>query len=193
MKQLFVVVLGLMLLCGAAVAQTDNGQPNDPFVNEQANACYAGGSLEGKCAPDGNGNGIVDDYEADWAWNCGWHLIRLEAGIIHESDMPLSCAGVGHPLPCYAPVPGAIFSIQYVGPLNTGGNARIYMSAYCRGESVQLEKLALIHAELPAEAEALCNALYTADTSVLNMHEAGYQMPENIWLCADPDLFDPIL
>ena len=71
MKQLFMVVLGLMLLCGAAVAQTDNGQPNDPFVNEQANACYAGGSLEGKCAPDGNGNGIVDDYEADWAWNCG--------------------------------------------------------------------------------------------------------------------------
>ena len=43
----------------------DRGNPNDPAVNDRANACFAGGDMEGKC-------------DTEWEWMCGWHIIRLD-------------------------------------------------------------------------------------------------------------------
>jgi hypothetical protein len=54
----------------------DNALPNDPFVNPDANACFAGGSWEGKCG---------DDLEM---WRAGWYLIRWEKRIISTDQIP---------------------------------------------------------------------------------------------------------
>lgn len=76
-RVLFIVPLFMLLIIfiGVITAQ-DETLPNDPFVNPDANACFAGGSWEGKCG---------DDLEM---WQAGWYLIRWEKGIIAEDDIP---------------------------------------------------------------------------------------------------------
>lgn len=51
---------------------------NDPELNPNANACLEGGSMAGKC-------------NSDWEWTCGWHLIRLENGLISQDEFPGGC------------------------------------------------------------------------------------------------------
>lgn len=53
----------------------DTGNPNDPDDNDRANACYEGGSMEGKC-----------DEEIEWS--AGWYLIRYEYGLLAREDVP---------------------------------------------------------------------------------------------------------
>lgn len=68
MKRVLIVLAVAMfsVLVASAQGVDDKGQPNDPAVNERANACFEGGSLEGRC-------------ETDAEWTCGWYLIRWEA------------------------------------------------------------------------------------------------------------------
>lgn len=88
------VLFILVSVSMVAVAQDDSGFVNDPAVNEDANACLAGGSMEGKCNSDANGDGVVTPEEIEWQWTCGWHLIRLEAGIIATGSFPSDCASL---------------------------------------------------------------------------------------------------
>lgn len=67
-------------------ALDDRGNPNDPNVNERANACYENGSLAGKC-------------NTDWEWEAGWYLIRFEAGLISRENFPAQFAILLPPLP----------------------------------------------------------------------------------------------
>ena len=73
------LLAALMFLLSAlmvkANGEDDEGNPNDPFENERANACYTGGSWEGKC-----------DTEIEWIG--GWYYIRWEAGIFSREDIP---------------------------------------------------------------------------------------------------------
>jgi hypothetical protein len=62
-----------MLYASAAV--DDQGNPNDPKVNERANACYAGGTLAGKC-------------DTPLLWEAGWYLIRYEAAMLVRGAFP---------------------------------------------------------------------------------------------------------
>lgn len=62
----------------AADGVDDQGNPNDPTVNERANACYEGGSMEDKC-------------DTDWEWTCGWYVIRYEEGFMSRTQMPAFC------------------------------------------------------------------------------------------------------
>ncbi|MEO1288622.1 MAG: hypothetical protein AAFV93_12705, partial [Chloroflexota bacterium] len=64
---------------------------NDPTINDDANACFAGGVLEGRCNDDLDGDGIITDVETNWAWNCGWYLIRYNDGMFSRDDVPLTC------------------------------------------------------------------------------------------------------
>lgn len=48
---------------------------NDPRTNPDANACFVGGSMVGKC-------------DSDLLWNIGWYLIRFEQGLITEGQVP---------------------------------------------------------------------------------------------------------
>lgn len=58
-----------------AAGLDDRGNPNDPAVNQRANACYEGGTWEGRC-------------DTDLEWIAGWYLIRFEAGIFSRADIP---------------------------------------------------------------------------------------------------------
>lgn len=81
LRKILALVLVLLLgisIVGAADGVDDQGNPNDPAVNDNANACFEGGSLEDKCV-------------TEWEWECGWHLIRLEEGLISESLFPSWC------------------------------------------------------------------------------------------------------
>ena len=67
-----VLVFSLMVV----VAATSKETPNDPRSNPDANACYTGGSMAGKCKLDGE------------LWKAGWYEIRLEYGLISGDQVP---------------------------------------------------------------------------------------------------------
>lgn len=73
---LLVTLLALLVSLAAALADTDSETPNDPRVNPNANACYTGGSMEGKCKLD------------DELWNAGWYAIRFQYGLIGRNQVP---------------------------------------------------------------------------------------------------------
>jgi hypothetical protein len=87
------VMLVLSSIVVLAVGFDDEGNPNDPTVNERANACYETGSMETKCGNnDWNKNGVVDSYEIQWDWTCGWYLIRFEYELVSREDFPTQCS-----------------------------------------------------------------------------------------------------
>jgi hypothetical protein len=83
-KLLFVLfVLPFSIL---TFALDDQGNPNDPSVNDRANACYEDGAMAGKC-------------DTEWEWICGWFMIRFDYGIFSREDIPASCASLLPQLP----------------------------------------------------------------------------------------------
>lgn len=53
----------------------NQGQPNVPRANLQANACFGTGTLADECADERD-------------WRIGWHLIRLQTGVLDCSQVP---------------------------------------------------------------------------------------------------------
>lgn len=80
-------ILIIILILGALAVFAEGSI--DPNLDEDANACYDGGTMAGKCEVDFNDDGVVDEFERAWAWECGWYMIRLEAGIF--SEIPERC------------------------------------------------------------------------------------------------------
>ncbi|MFN8376467.1 MAG: hypothetical protein U0694_26795 [Anaerolineae bacterium] len=80
MKRLLIIaivsLLGLLTVHAEEQSVDDQGNPNDPAVNERANACYAGAAWEYTCG---------DDL---YMWDAGWYYIRLQAGIFSVTDIP---------------------------------------------------------------------------------------------------------
>lgn len=79
MKKLIAIIIISLFstLVITANGVDDQGQPNDPTINERANACYDEGSMADiPCT-------------TDWEWTCGWHLIRWEAN--NNYDIPTTC------------------------------------------------------------------------------------------------------
>jgi hypothetical protein len=66
----------LLVTLAAVLASTHVETPNDPRTNPDANACYTGGSMAGKCKLD------------DQLWIAGWYEIRLEYGLIKRDQFP---------------------------------------------------------------------------------------------------------
>jgi hypothetical protein len=82
----------LLVMVGVLAAQDDQGKVNDPGPNERANACFAGGSLEGKChTTDADRDGDIDQLDVEFMWWCGWYLIRVEYKHIPPSAAPEGC------------------------------------------------------------------------------------------------------
>lgn len=85
-NSLFLIVVLLLAIVSTSFAQTIN----DPNVNDDANACFEGGSLDGFCnITDADSNGIVDEIDIEWMWTCGWYLIRADYAMINRADIPL--------------------------------------------------------------------------------------------------------
>ncbi|MFQ3647106.1 MAG: hypothetical protein SNJ54_10300 [Anaerolineae bacterium] len=91
-RWLVVVATLILVVVGAIMAQDDQGQVNDPGFNERANACFAGGSLEGKChTTDADRDGDIDQLDVEFMWWCGWYLIRVEYKQLPMSAAPEGC------------------------------------------------------------------------------------------------------
>lgn len=171
------LTLGLMVLALVAVgamavfAVDDEGNPNDPNVNDRANACFAGGTMEDRCYVDFNNDGVVDEFEIDWAWTCGWHLIRWEYGLIPSSAIPATCETLLPPV--MAEVAGScqLYSVGrkinrdtpmiYVlfgdsGFLNTG--APTYSDAACQSLRSETVRSPIALADTEEEAQDICEA-----------------------------------
>jgi hypothetical protein len=84
-KKLFFVLLVLSFSV-LVFALDDQGNPNDPTINERANACYEDGSMAGKCL-------------TAWDWEGGWYLIRFQSGLISRENFPLQFVILLPPLP----------------------------------------------------------------------------------------------
>ena len=93
-KSFFAIISILLLALTATVgsiAQTTNN-PND---NNDANACFEGGTLAGVCdRTDADRDIDVDQQDKDWLWTCGWYLIRVEYGIFDSSVLDNICHDV---------------------------------------------------------------------------------------------------
>ncbi|TVR22427.1 MAG: hypothetical protein EA396_06035 [Anaerolineaceae bacterium] len=186
----------------AVFAVDDEGNPNDPNVNDRANACFTGGTMEDRCYVDFNNDGVVDEFEINWAWTCGWHLIRWEYGLIPSSAIPETCGGLLPPVmeevagSCQLLYPegrsmNGATSMTYVlfddsGFLNTG--APTYSDAACqnlRDESV-LSPIAL--ADTLEEAQDICEANSDQLSSGWERSWVGLLTSEidNVWVCISP-------
>ncbi len=80
-KYLLITLLILLATGFFVFAADDQGDPNDPTINDRANACYEDGSMAGKC-------------DTEWEWECGWYLIRFESGMISPDGFPTGCISV---------------------------------------------------------------------------------------------------
>lgn len=81
-----IIVIALLFIM-SNFALEDDAFINDPMTNDEANACFDGGSMAGHCGDDDT----ATQDESDWAWRCGWYLIRYETGIFTDDMMPADC------------------------------------------------------------------------------------------------------
>lgn len=92
-KHPFVLIVMLIsilaiLLISLSLAQTSN----NPNLDDTANACFDGGSLEGTCnTTDVDRDGDIDQDDQAWLWRCGWYLVRVEYGIFSNDILNGIC------------------------------------------------------------------------------------------------------
>jgi hypothetical protein len=181
MKWLFGIALMFALFGVPATAQVDG---------EDLNACFAGGSMEGKCALDADGDGVLEDFETDWAWECGWYIGQLDAGLISFAQVPERCISVvPDSFRCFTfvpPYPGHSIqphSIRYIGPPNVLNNTQVYRTLDCSGVGVTPTVRGIIIADDWQDAYDICASLGPKPVNLL-MTEAGYPTaPQNYYIC----------
>ena len=79
MKRSILILLFLVLTLSTMAVYAFNSKTsdeNDPLTNPDANACFIGGSMVGKCG------------DSDLFWNAGWYLVRFEQSIITRDQVP---------------------------------------------------------------------------------------------------------
>ncbi|MCU0476314.1 MAG: hypothetical protein MUC99_09420 [Anaerolineae bacterium] len=175
MKRWIVLVLALVSLTSAALAADDTTE--DP----RENACYAGGTLEGKCD-------WPTDAEDEWAWNCGWYLAAYENGRASADSLPETCKILIDQAPsCYFSTTLSEFDFRLVGALDTLLNAEAYFSTdgTCSGGVAAYGTL-VVSDDGGLEATAKCaaiSAVYVASANISYYDNA----PANWYLCQFTD------
>ena len=187
MKRLSIIVVSILaLILSVQVLAQDDGEG----LADDANACYEGGSLEGKCGnSDLDRDGTVEEWEIDRMYTCGWYLIRLENGVISRQQFPNYCefllqilegAGSSGPV-CYT---NGEISFLYGGPPNQYGNITYFGSTNCTGEYyVPFTEGLIVAPSLPA-AQSICTGLGGYVGSSYSAQ--GYNTPSNYWRCGEP-------
>ncbi len=103
MLQRFVLVSLLLLFVGIPAFAQDGTEaqdlPNDPYVNEGANACLEGGAMEYRC-------------HTELEWQAGWYLIRFQVGMITRAQVPDWVAWVLPP-----EIPEVLEIVEEVAPI----------------------------------------------------------------------------
>ena len=191
MKHFLLSLVVLLFAALAVSAQETVSNPNDPRVNEDANACNEGGSMAGKCHVDFDGNGIVDDYEDAWAWNCGWFMIRYEAGMVSRNALPSNCLSL-IPLDLRCLVAnfgfGGGYFVEYNGIPNQPGNVTGYFGG-CGHEALGvLTHSMLVIASSLQEATEICSqygtifSIFPVDYAY-NLQSTGSDVPAWVYGC----------
>jgi hypothetical protein len=176
LKRLLITLALLSLSFSAVLAlgTDDEGNPNDPNVNERANACFGDGSMEGKC-------------DTDWEWECGWHLIRFEYELTSREDFPTKCASLLPPIPegetvadngagCYTNGEGSFY---YNGVPNQPFNIAFFESPNCSGQGFSFPGGYLVLAPTEENALDICGI----GSDVANTAGEGFNTPANYWFC----------
>jgi hypothetical protein len=163
--------------------------PLDPTTNPDANACYEGGSLEGRCDNnDLNGDGTVSDDEKAWMWNYGWHKIRFEKNILDPKDYPQ----FGEK-PAQQPqsTPTSNASICHDNTLDTsktdvtysGGSLQYWMTTNGTCGGSPLGKADAVVANDGTQALAACQLINASYTDAFFLADIGYYTLPNIYEC----------
>jgi hypothetical protein len=112
MKKLLLICL-VIFMALPLLAQED-AEEAEPFTRAD-NECYAGGTMEGRCNQDVDGDGIVSQAETDWAWNCGWYMARYNDGELSRGEVPAWCAILLPPLSEHDTVHSAANCLTVIG------------------------------------------------------------------------------
>jgi hypothetical protein len=96
MKKLLLILVLLSFALPVA-AQEQAAEEPEPYTRAD-NECYEGGTMEGQCNRDIDGDGVVSQSEIDWAWNCGWYMSRFNDGVFTRGEVPSWCAILLPPL-----------------------------------------------------------------------------------------------
>lgn len=161
-SRVLIIVITLLIFGCLVSALDDEGNPNDPTVNDRANACYEDGSMAGKC-------------DTEWEWNCGWYIIRFEYGIFERANVIATCASLLPPEDVVTMLPESETelvtpsanclrvndipqSVDFGGGyfLPIGSNV-VYNSADCSGPLSAPSTFNLVYAPAPHDALELCN------------------------------------
>ncbi len=156
-KGILLAGLVLVLLMGVSsvwAAQDSSPEPGTPADNE----CNPGGVLYREENQDG--------CPTLWYWKAGWFLARFNRGFISRADFPKEFESVLPPLEkadensnCW-PVKTLPYSIRYIGPANTLGNALGYLtSSDCTGPETTYPNSAVVFADNLTEATTICATL----------------------------------
>jgi hypothetical protein len=127
--KLFSLMLMLLLFAIPTIAFA---QEDDTNESPTENACYVGGSMEGKCD-------LATEDETRWAWTCGWYIARVDSGVWGEDAVPDWCnyysTGWSDGLCYYLYDTEEYLDFKLAGPINTIGNMRLYGSGNgtCQG------------------------------------------------------------
>lgn len=166
---LTILVMLFSVVLVSADGVDDQGNPNDPDVNNRANACYDGGDMEGKC-------------DTPWEWMCGWYVIRLDSqNEASRAAFPPDCVNL---LPAYieyvaAPSLPSANCVYYIGnprSFNFSGGyfigigSTVYNSTDCTG-TPQVLGASYVYAPAPFNAVTLCelnNGAFTNAFELLN-------------------------
>lgn len=156
-----VLLLLLALLVSITYASTET-----PSESPQENACYAGGSLEGKC-------NWPTEAETAWAWACGWYIARIERGASPVGSAPDWCglSAGDNPLvippvflgACYSYTGDTDSDIRFIAPPNTYGNVIRYsnLDGSCATINITLTVVYALDAAAALETCVSLNASYT--------------------------------
>jgi hypothetical protein len=197
MKRISLLALLLVLILGAALtasAQDGTGTPAGgtsqadldatatpapaqtavPTESPLDNACYTGGSMEGKC------DWPTQDEE-DWAWNCGWYVARYDQGLFTPNQVPEWCnfffLDEGAPTTCFE------FEgyFEFVGPFNTLNNTADYGGdETCTSPDAQL--YTTVTAADETAADDACAALSKSFGGVVHLPASAVGR-DDLWVC----------
>lgn len=162
-----VLTFAFTVLLVVADGTDDRGNQNDPTVNERANACYEGGSMEGKCS-------------STIEWQAGWYLIRYEYGLLSRDEIPAWVIWVlppevvpeelapntGSTAVCASVQGGSAFAI-YVNDVVASGTM-MYFTSDCATETYGPAWTDFVRASSQGAALALCQSINASYTDASN-------------------------
>ncbi|MGB1287078.1 MAG: hypothetical protein ACPG7F_11135, partial [Aggregatilineales bacterium] len=171
---MFMCLLALLLMTGLAYAEDEvifdvPGGDNNPATNEDANDCFRGGVLAGKCSStDIDMDGDVDADDRAWMWTAGWYLIRFNTGMIDRENFPSYFSTMLPALPetevsAVPALPSAGCILVGFGSHDYGGGyflpvgAPGWFNATCAGVPGSASVVASVYAPAPFDPLTLCN------------------------------------